>query len=180
MDDSYRLKIKVGPHEFEAEGPTSVVQEQFRLFKELIESTPSAATAQAQNPSLQSPFPPPAPSERQDAPPAELNIGKIMDQDGRIVSLTVPPKSAEDAVLLILYGQRAFRGNDSVTGSEIMDGLTTTGGVPVERVDRVLAKIGADGDIIITGERRGKRYRLTNAGVAKARQIAQDLIALMP
>ena len=36
------------------------------------------------------------------------------------------------------------------------------------------------GDLIITGERRGKRYRLTNSGIAKARQIAQDLIALVP
>jgi hypothetical protein len=180
MDAPYRLKIKVGLHEFEAEGPPDVVQEQFKLFKQMIDSVPPAAAPQTQATSPQDSSPIFPATERQDVPSATLNIGKIMDQDGRVVSLTVPPKSPEDAVLLLMYGQRALRGNDSVTGSEVMDGLTTTGGMAVDRVDRLLEKVGRDGDIIITGERRGKRYRLTNTGVAKAQRIAQDLIALVP
>ncbi len=40
MDDNYRLKIKIGQHEFEAEGPADVVREQFQVFKDLIASAP--------------------------------------------------------------------------------------------------------------------------------------------
>ena len=36
MEGSSRLKIKIGDHEFEAEGPAETVQAQFRVFKELI------------------------------------------------------------------------------------------------------------------------------------------------
>jgi hypothetical protein len=180
MDAIYRLKIKVGPHEFEAEGPSDVVQEQFKLFKEMIQTAPITSPPQPQTPFNPEPLGASIPIERPDAPSNGLNLSKIMDQDGRVVSLTVPPKSPDDAVLLLLYGQRALRGNDSVTGSEVMDGMMTTGGMAIERVDRILHKIGADGDLIITGQRRGKRYRLTNTGVAKAMRIAQDLIALVP
>ena len=180
MDTSYRLKIRLGADEFEAEGPVEIVQEQFKLFNDLVQSRAAAQAAQAQIAPSQESQKPSTPAERPDTPLAELPLSKIMKADGRIVSLTVPPKTPEDAVLLLVYGQRALRENDSCTGSEIMDGLTTTGGIPVDRVDRILAKIGADGDLIITGERRGKRYRLTNTGIAKARQIAQDLIALVP
>ena len=34
----YKLKIKVGEHEFEAEGPADVVQAQFAAFKDLVSS----------------------------------------------------------------------------------------------------------------------------------------------
>ena len=44
----YRLKIKIGEHEFEADGPVDAVKSQFEAFKELITSL----TAQKQtNPS---------------------------------------------------------------------------------------------------------------------------------
>lgn len=45
------------------------------------------------------------------------------------------------------------------------------------RVDRLLEKMGRDGDLIVTGERRSKRYRLTNSGLAKAQKIASELLA---
>jgi hypothetical protein len=45
---------------------------------------------------------------------------------GRIVSLTACPETIEDAALVILLGQRTLRSNDSVTGSEVIDGLRQT------------------------------------------------------
>jgi DNA-binding transcriptional regulator PaaX len=58
-----------------------------------------------------------------------------------------------------------------------MEGLTATGGLSVLRVDRLLERIGNAGDVVVIGVHRSKRYRLTNAGLAKARQIAADLLA---
>jgi hypothetical protein len=41
----------------------------------------------------------------------------------------------------------------------------------------MLEKYAKDGDLLTFGERRGKKYRLTNTGLAKARAIAANLIS---
>jgi hypothetical protein len=179
MDTPYRLKIKVGPHEFEAEGSPADVREQFEAFKEMISVVP---VIPAPNP--QTPAPPILPSEgstpeKTDVPSGDLALSKIMKLEGRTISLTVRPKTLVEAILLILLGQKSLRQNDSVTGGEILDGLKTTGGLAFGRIDRVMESIGKDGDVIVTGENRGKRYRMTNAGVAKARRLAAELIAIV-
>jgi hypothetical protein len=179
MPEPMRLKIKVGPHEFEAEGPTDVVQNQFRSFKDLLISLPQPPAQVTQSPSQADEFPVPPPPTRQDLATTDSALPKIMKEDGRVISLTARPRSIEDAVLLLLYGHKTLRDNDSVTGGDVIDGLTATGGLAVGRVDRLLEKAGKDGDVIVVGERRRKRYRLTNQGLAKARQIATDLIAIV-
>lgn len=176
MPDPYRLKIKIGDHEFEAEGDPAVVHEQFQSFKELI-SLVSTISPQPPKPNGYA-VPPPelAAPPKTDVPASELAFDKIMRVDGRIISLTIRPGSAEGAVLLLLLGQKLMRNNDSVSGAEIMDGLTATGGLSVARADRLLEKLARDGDVILFGERRSKRYRLTNTGLSKARSLAADLI----
>jgi len=179
MDGSYRLKIKIGPHEFDAEGSPDVVQEQFRIFKEMIAAVPAMPTPQPQ--------PTPTPTaetaqinqNRADTAPQEPALSKITKVEDRIISLTVRPRTVDDAVLLLLYSQKTLRDNDAVTGAEVMNGITATGGMSVDRVDKLLERLGRDGDVIVIGERRSKRYRLTNAGATKARQIATDLLAIV-
>jgi len=100
-----------------------------------------------------------------------------MKVDERIVSLTVRPKNPDDAALLLLYGQKMLRENDSVTGAEVMGGITATGGLSIGRVDRLLENLARGGDVIVVGEHRSKRYRLTNAGLNKVRQVAGELVA---
>ena len=179
MASPYRLKIKVGQHEFEAEGSPEDVREQFQAFKEMIAVVPLSPTpnpqiqpAKDQNGQERAP-------EKTDVPLGELALTEIMKVEVRTVSLTVRPKTLIDGILLILLGQKLLRQNDSVTGGEILNGLKTTGGLEFGRIDRVMEDIGKDGDIIITGENRGKRYRMTNAGVTKARRIASELIAIV-
>jgi hypothetical protein len=179
MDAPYRLKIKVGPHEFEAEGSPEDVRQQFQAFKEMIAVVPATEVPSPQLAMGQGVHREVLPAIRADAVIDESSLTKIMRLEGRLLSLTVRPKSIEDAILLIVYGQKALRQNDSVTGAEVIDGLKTTGGLSVGRIDRLMEKIGKDGDIIVTGENRGKRYRMTNAGVTKARQIANDLLAIV-
>lgn len=111
-------------------------------------------------------------------PAIDSALDKIMRVENRVVSLTVRAKSIDDAVLLLVYGQKTLRQNDAVTGAEVMDGLTATG-QRIGRVDRVLTKAGELGDVIVIGMGRAKRYRLTNAGITKARQVAAELIAIV-
>ena len=120
--DRYRLKIKVGTHEFEAEGPTNVVQMQFEAFKELIASLPSvnADTNQID-------FAHNVTEATDNAREPTLSLDKVTRIDERVVSLTARPETVEDALLVILLGQRTFRSNDSVTGSEVIDGLRQPG-----------------------------------------------------
>jgi hypothetical protein len=179
MDSPYRLKIKVGPHEFEAEGSPEDVREQFQAFKEMIAVVPPVTAPNPQTLATQEQNRPGPVPEKTDVPLGELPLAKIMKVEARTVSLTVRPKTLVDGILLILLGQKLLRQNDSVTGSEILDGLKTTGGLDFGRIDRVMESIGKDGDIIVTGENRGKRYRMTNAGVAKTRQLASELIAIV-
>ena len=168
MEGSSRLKIKIGDHEFEAEGPAETVQAQFRVFKELIAKTPGRKGLEPGE--LQ---PPPVPKNN-----SQLRLDSIMKTEGRVVSLTARANLLEDAILLIILGQKTFRSIDGVTGSEIVDGLKVSG-QPADRIDRVITKLADDGHVIITGVRRAKRYRLTNQGLAKAQEIAKAIIALV-
>jgi hypothetical protein len=174
-----RLKLKLGVHEFEAEGPPDLVMSQLQAFKELIAAMPPTPAAVISPPgaSLALTGSTPAVLIEQgspDTPPETL--GRIMKVEDRVVSLTARARSTDDAVLLLLYGQKVIRANDSVTGAEVISGLTATG-IKIDRVDRLLEKAGEIGDVIVVGSGRGKRYRLTNSGFAKTRAIANELLA---
>ena len=159
--ETCKLKIKIGEHEFEAEGPTEIVQAQFDAFRDMVVAIPK-----------QTPASPP-----DDQPPdtSELMLSKIMVQNGRVVSLTARGDSLEDEIKLVLLGQKNLRDNDNVTGSEIMDGLRITGR-KVVRIDYQLDKMTMAGDVITIGTNRARRYRMTSQGFAKAQELAMALI----
>lgn len=167
--EAYKLKIKIGEHEFEAEGPADVVQSQFAAFKELVGTIRPQAK----------PIDTVAENKSTVENSASPSYDKIMRSDGRVVSLTVKAQSIQEAILALLLGQRHFRGNDSVTGAEILDGLEESG-QPVNRVDLLFNKLSDDGLVITVGINRGRRYRLSNAGLAKAQEIAKSLMAMVP
>ncbi len=102
-----------------------------------------------------------------------------MHLSGRVVSLTAIPKSATDAALLIMLGQKDLRDNVSVTGQEIGDGLAQSGR-EVPRVDRVMDQALKEQHVLKTGVKRGTRYRLTNVGLSRALTIAKELIESLP
>ena len=157
MADPYRLKLKIGQHEFEAEGDPKVVHEQFQAFKELIATIPALPQAPPQVAPVYTPItvlPGPDSPPTQDVSTSVVGFDKIARQEDRIISLTVRPASTQDAILLLLLGQKLMRANDSVTGSEVITGLNATGGISVQRPDRVLEKLARDGDVIAFGEGR--------------------------
>jgi hypothetical protein len=166
----YKLKIKIGDHEFEAEGPADVVQNQFAMFKELLGSG-AAKRELAEEPKQR--------TEQLGTDPKRPAFDKIMRSEGRVISLTVHPESIDEAILLVLLGQRHYRQNDSVTGGEIIDGLRQSGHT-VNRVDYQLDKLATEGTVIKVGTGRASRYRLTNKGLAKAEEIANSLLLQVP
>jgi hypothetical protein len=171
----YKLRVKVDGHEFEAEGPAETVKEQFESFKNMIaslsknkpENTPIEENGEGAISAL------PAKTS------STNNVDRIFRPENRVVSLTVPPASETDAVLLILYGQRHYRNNENPTGSEIIDGLEQSG-YRTPRIDRILTSLAGEGAVIITGAHRGKKYRLTNQGFTRAEGVVKDALAKLP
>ncbi|HEX3103746.1 MAG TPA: hypothetical protein VHQ22_04820 [Terriglobales bacterium] len=179
MDDTYRIKATHGANTFEAEGPTEIVRADFQAWRDMVANSPTPMPQNPQIDGAQRGFDPPVAIPKQDTPNIDAALNKIMRVENRIVSLTARPTAVDEAVLLLLYGQKVLRENDSVTGAEIMDGISATGGFGLFRVDRLLEGMAREGDVIVIGERRSKRYRLTNTGITRARQAAVDLIAIV-
>jgi hypothetical protein len=166
--DTQKLKIKIGEHEFEAEGPIDVVQNQFAAWKELIAVVPTKPTQITlekvgdKNASVQ-----------------RLALDKIMKSEARVISLTARAETVEETALLILLGQKELRGNQEVTGSEIMDGLRQSG-YAISRADTLMDRLSADGHVITVGVHRSRRYRLSNAGLTLAQSIAEEVLKTVP
>src|SRR5579872_5568932 len=97
--DTYRLKLKIGEHEFEAEGPVEVVRSQFEAFKELVSSLPRNTANDTPRTEAQTQLDIPA-----SASDNTLSLDKITRMDDRIISLTAHPDNVEDALLLLLLG----------------------------------------------------------------------------
>jgi hypothetical protein len=170
----YRLKIKIGDHEFEAEGPADAVAKQFADFKELIASLPAKSPDIVFHDIVPDPT---ATTTRLPSPASDLT--KIFKVDGRVISLVAKPSSESDAALLVLLGQKALRENEASTGSEVKEGLELSGYAPF-RVDRMMDGFVAEGLVLINGKNRGKRYRLSNPGLVKAQALADELQRKMP
>ena len=175
--DTTRIKIKIGEHEFEAEGPAETVQSQFEAFKELMRDVASKNQIKTHEQPQDSAQPPAKPQFGM--PYQSSQLDKIMHISGRVISLTALPSSTEDAALLIMLGHKDMRNNHSVTGQEIGDGLAQSGR-PVPRVDRIMDKAIAEALVLKIGLKRATRYRLTNQGHAKAVNVAHELVSSLP
>jgi hypothetical protein len=171
VNNQETLKVKIGPHEFEATGSPESVREKFESFKELLRLMAGSAVQNMMQVTKK------AMDEIDEVLTGPEQLTKIMRVSGREVSLTARPQSITDAILLLILGQKMLRQNDTVTGGEIIAGLELTGGYTFNRIDGTMEKIARDGDLLTFGERRGKKYRLTNTGLAKARAVAAELIS---
>jgi hypothetical protein len=172
--DTSKIRIKIGEHEFEAEGTTESVQAQLETFKVMLTSIndiPARPVAQEVKQA--------APIIADTGDPTHVPLEKILHVSGRVVSLTAIPSSTEMAALLILLGHKNLRNNESVTGQEIGDGLAQSGR-PVARTDRVMEKAITEAYVMKSGFKRSTRYRLTNSGNQKALATARELIGTLP
>lgn len=169
--DTAKVRMKIGEHEFEAEGTPESVQAQFEAFRSILSTLDTKPKAVKIESSVE------AEESKDDS--AHVRLDRIMKSQGRVVSLTALPTAIEDAALLILLGNREMRDNEAATGGEIGDGLAQSGR-PVDRVDRIVSKLIADALVLKSGIKRSSRYRLSNLGHQKALAVARELIATLP
>jgi hypothetical protein len=165
--DSMKIRIKIGDNEFDAEGQPDAIQAQMANFMRLMGHEEPAAVHTAEM--LQESPPLPAASE----PPPPV-MSELLHVDGSIVSLSALSGSLEKDVLVLMLGQQQLRNNNAIGGTEIMAGLRASGH-HIDRADHILNRYVRIGDIVVTGKRRRRRYRLTTDGVAKALKIAMAL-----
>ena len=155
----YRLKMTIHGHTFDAEGDPEVVQAQFEVFKELVLQAPAHQGPEDSVHSSGETSPEDGGNKplREREQPGEA-LERVMEVEGRVVSLTVPAESVDDAALLLVYGQKELRGQESVTGGDIMRGLEISG-YGINRVDRIMQKASDKGSILMIGKHRSKKIQ---------------------
>ena len=169
--ETTKIRVKIGDHEFEAEGPAETVQAQFEAFRALLSNPP----AKQETTEALSPVKPVENTNHIN----HVRLDRIMRAQGRVISLTAIPDKEEDCALLILLGNKEMRANESVTGGEIGDGMAQSGR-PVPRTDRIMDKLIEANYVLKSGIRRATRYRLSNVGHQRALAVARELIAALP
>ena len=178
--DVARLRVKLGAHEFEAEGPRDVVAEHFKTWQQLVASSQVAPPALAPVSVATAPVmvpPTTAPT------PAALDIFAV-DASRKLVSLRVYPTGKNqhaDAAFLILYGYHEClpRDGQAVDVSRLKTALAASG-YRNARIDRTLAAHVSAGSVVKVGYRRGSTYQLTTSGYQRAATLARALQASSP
>jgi hypothetical protein len=180
--EPFRLRMKIGVHEFEAEGDQESVERQFALWREMVTATPS-----------QLPSPPP----RDPPPPGNGGLGpvlpvplggvdpsgfeKIIRRDGKSLSLSVLPHGdnrVADAALVLMIAHKAYNQLDQVGGGALLEGLQQSG-YDLDRVDRAIERYIPE-FILRSGVRRAVKYRLSNPGLNRAINLARELMDMVP
>lgn len=161
MENKHRIKVRIGDAEFEAEGPVELVKQQYSAFLEAISKAGQAPT----------PIRP--------IPPADTTLdglSEVFKQDKDGISLLRTPKTDNpkaDALIVLLFGFLKLE-NEKAVGAPKLLKAATASGVGLDRIDRTIEARSAW--IHATGNRKGKRYTLTNPGIVAAREMVTKLI----
>lgn len=174
METTHRLKMKIGPHEFEAEGKPELVKKQFEEWKALIgESRPASLVE------VLSSLPkakPPASGESWGSTEMPASVLDRVFRKGDPLSLLATPKSENsdvDALLVLIYGLTELRGEPAVTGTALKKSASKSG----VNVNRISPTLRARADLIqAAGTKKGKRYSLNNRGIAEAKRIINAMV----
>jgi hypothetical protein len=161
-----KLRMKIGAHEIEAEGPRDVVMTQLEIWSRLA-GLPSASS-----------------SADRSAQSAEADLAALftVDRDRQAIALNARlggrTRNA-DAALLLLYGHPRLLGGDG--GAEIpavrLRAAVAASGHRVQRLDRVLTRYVSSGLLRKAGHPRRETYALTPAGIQRAVALVRRLAA---
>lgn len=169
--ETHRLKMRVGPHEFEAEGTEEAVDRRLETFKQLVAQLGSQSKAN-----------PPAlihncakASEVGSVAQEQSPLASIFRMEGKTLTLTARPNSREDALLLLLLAHKSLRGTDLVPVSELLAGIKLSG-FTVERMDELAPTLVTENLLLKIGQRNGSKYRLTTPGMQQAQTLADSLM----
>jgi len=167
MTNIQRLRVKLGNAEFEAEGDADSVKQQFAEFMLAIASGGAG----------KKPVDVKADVEGQIAQcePQPKSLDKIF-KTGELISLLALPKTdapSADALLLLIYGFEKLKGESTVGGNALMQAARQSG-VPIPRVDRVIA--ARDEFYNAAGAKKGRRYSLNNKGSQHVERMIAELL----
>jgi hypothetical protein len=169
--DPKHVRMKIGDAEFEADVPSDeVVQQMYDRFLAAIEK--------------RAPDTSPKKAGSIDSKALEIPNGGETDSfaqrvfelrpDG-FVALKVLPKGEQkeaDAFLLILYGYRKLKGEETILGTHLLRAAEFSG-LQAYRPAHALAV--HERFIIRGGQRKGSTYALNNQGLVKAEEIAAKI-----
>jgi hypothetical protein len=167
LQSAYRLKVRVGQAEFEAEGPEETVKDQFDLFLRAIEGTHRS------NGEKKNAFLPEKNGHSDDVLREMWEQFYIMEGD-EDVSLKVLPRTenaSADAILLLMYGYLVLRNKDVIGAANLL-AMGKKSGLRIDRIDRSMPDeysryYGK------RGNRRGCCYSLNNQGKAFAQELLE-------
>jgi hypothetical protein len=187
VDATQRIKVRMGNAEFEADGPTELVQQQYEMFMEAVakaSASPLAAASSGVTPAGNS------------ISPAAQNVNgvqgatipgnsiavtddlmtRVFRRDSDSVSLLALPHTEEpeaDALMALLLGYQRLLNRPNVTAVTLMQAARQSG-INIPRLDTVL---GSRTDLVLAaGARRGRRYSLNNRGVAYAEALVRRMV----
>jgi len=172
--EMHKLRVKIGQDEFEAEGEPEWLNTQLGTWKELISKPPSTA-GESQFKQRLSELPEGGTPKETPAP----QVAKVLsvDKNQKFVSLRVHPTGDQreaDAILLLLFGYRELLNSDEVIVPRIKESMAQSG-LRVDRVDRAIAPHQKAGFVLKGGTGKGGKYRLTNTGDSRARELIAGL-----
>ena len=187
---NFKLRVKFGDFEYDAEGDKETVCEQFSVFQRLCESHPqlhfqsdfqSPKTGFGSGPKVALPVhadPEPLSSHSPDFLPVLLAHDPLTATLTCRVLPSGPTKTA-DTLLLLLLGHQVLLGQQETSAMTLNQALSGSGGT-VGRLDRILATYLKNHWILKSGKGKGGKYRLSKLGVHEARKKAEHLVNLLP
>jgi len=167
----YRIQVKIGAHEFQAEGSEDSVRADYRDFLQSIQTKQGEFEASNQTASTGAV----AAGAAADLTINELNA--LFKTEGDMLSLVhIPntPQRVADGLLLTLLGFEAQMHQREVSAGTLIESARETGLGSMDRIDRVVAPHREY--LNVGGSRRGTRYSLNNRGRTYAIGVARGLL----
>jgi len=176
MTTPYKVQVKLGGCEFQAEGPQDVVKEDFLLFLDAVKMQSTSRGPAA------TPVSSPINESPQNGLPGGRTLSDealsrvfMVDADGQ-VSLRILPRTQQreaDSLLVLLYGFRFLVNQMDVLVGRLRRAAETSG-LTLDRVDRALiphVELLTKG-----GQRVGSRWGLNNRGIVRAEEIISGML----
>lgn len=187
-DAEKTLKIRLrfsGGEEFEAQGTQEFIVQQRNYFLNLIgkqeRELENTAQPNMQNtaPLVSAPQLPPLEttiSPVQEAFPAKRLWEKLFKEENGLLLLRRKMRlEAHEAALLLLAAARVLLNQSACKALDLAKMLQKSGFTQTGRLDRLMQQDTKNDYLQSEGIKRGRKYRLTNAGFARAFVLAEKL-----
>lgn len=158
--DNYRLKIKMGAFEFEAEGPRDSVDARFADFKSLIKTAPPVVASN------------------------DTSLLYRIDRERSHISLRVLPPSGDgvirqtaNAILLLLLGYNDHLSSPNAPVLALAKAIRESGLTNVKRLSTAFPLLQKDGLALKKGSGKGTYYQISNPGISFAKNLSQTILS---